>query len=175
MGVGTADLDLIEESSDPVGSTDQGVGVVVIVAASRAEQQRLLAGLPEDVPVLVAASTEQAEELLRALPAPRWPGLGIAVRSEERTVASGDRSVRLTPLEFALLRTLLTEPGRVCSFTELSRRVWATGFVGDGAQVRAVVKRLRHKLAQVQAPVLVETVRGAGFRIVTRPVTSTGP
>ena len=45
----------------------------------------------------------------------------------------------LTPLEFALLQTLSLDQTRVWSFAELSRRVWATGFVGDGAQVRAVV------------------------------------
>ena len=45
----------------------------------------------------------------------------------------------------------------------------ATGFVGDGAQVRAVVKRLRRKLAEAQAPVMVETVRGSGFRLAARP------
>lgn len=150
--------------------------MVVIIAACRAEQQRLLASVPEDVPVLVTTSAEQAEELLHTLPAGPDPAPGLTVRAAERTVCwGGDRSVRLTPLEFALLQTLSQDQSRVWSFPELSRRVWATGFVGDGAQVRAVVKRLRRKLAEAQAPVLVETVRGAGFRLATRPGPPTGP
>lgn len=144
--------------------------LVVIVAASRAEQQRLLACLPPDVPVLVTARAEQAEELLHTLHSAPAPAQGPTVRAAERTVSwTGGHSVRLTPLEFALLQTLISEQGRVWSFPELSSRVWATGFVGDGAQVRAVVKRLRRKLAEAQAPVLVETVRGAGFRLAARP------
>lgn len=154
----------------------QAPSMVVIIAASRAEQQRLLASMPEDVPVLVTTSAEQAEELLHTFPAAPAPPPGLTVRAAERTVCwGGDRSVRLTPLEFALLQTLSQDQGRVWSFPELSRRVWATGFVGDGAQVRAVVKRLRRKLAEAQAPVLVETVRGAGFRLATRPGPLTGP
>lgn len=144
--------------------------LVVIIAADRAEQQRLLASVPEDVPVLVTTSIEQAEELLHTLPAAAAPPIWPTVRTAERTVCWGDGcSVRLTPLEFALLQALSREPGRVWSFPELTREVWATGFVGDGAQVRAVVKRLRRKLAEVQAPVLVETVRAAGFRLVPCP------
>ena len=142
---------------------------MVIIASSRAEQQRLLASVPEDVPVLVTTSAEQAAELLHTVPAAPDPTPALTVRAAERTVCwGGDRSVRLTPLEFALLQTLSQDQGRVWSFAELSHRVWATGFVGDGAQVRAVVKRLRRKLAEAQAPVLVETVRGAGFRLAPR-------
>lgn len=144
--------------------------LVVIIAGSREEQQRLLAAVPEDVPVLVTASAEQAEELLHTLPAATAPPSRPMVQTAERTVCWGDGcSVRLTPLEFALLQALSLEPGRVWSFPELTQKVWATGFVGDGAQVRAVVKRLRRKLAEAQAPVLVETVRAAGFRLVPRP------
>ena len=144
--------------------------LVVIIASSRAEQRRLLASVPEDVPVLVTTSREQAETLLHTLSAAPLPASEPTVRAAERTVCwAGGNSVQLTPLEFALLQTLISEQGRVWSFPELSRRVWATGFVGDGAQVRAVVKRLRRKLTDAQAPVLVETVRGAGFRLAPRP------
>jgi hypothetical protein len=145
-------------------------GLVLVIAASRAEQHRLLESVPEDVPVLVATSAEQAEELLHTFSPGPLPQTGPTLRAAERTVCWGDgRSVRLTPLEFALLQTLSAQPGRVWSFSELSRKVWATGFVGDGAQVRAVVKRLRRKLAEAAAPVLVETVRGAGFRLAPCP------
>ncbi|WP_131103495.1 winged helix-turn-helix domain-containing protein [Ornithinimicrobium sufpigmenti] len=178
--------------------------LIVIVAASRAEQQRLLASIPADVPVLVTTSAEQAEALLHTLPLRTAPGAGPThgpgtapvtlltstptpaptstptgmtpslpgptVRAAERTVSwAGGHSVRLTPLEFALLQTLISDQGRVWSFAELSTKVWATGFVGDGAQVRAVVKRLRRKLGEAQAPVMVETVRGSGFRLASRP------
>lgn len=157
-------------SEPPCSRPDTAPTLVVIIASSRAEQQRLLASVPEDVPVLVTTSTEEAAALLPTLTVPPGTDPGPTVRPAERSVSWGcGSSVRLTPLEFALLETLSVEPGRVWSFVELSHRVWATGFVGDGAQVRAVVKRLRRKLADAQAPVLVETVRGAGFRLTSTP------
>ena len=144
--------------------------LVVIVAPSRAEQARLLASVPEDVAVLLAPTRERAEQLLHTLPPP--PALerpSLTVVADERVVCVGDRRVRLTPLEFAMLRVLTSDPAHVWSFGELARRVWTTEHVGDGAQVRAVVKRLRHKLAEAQAPVVIETVRGAGFRLRAHP------
>lgn len=194
----------------PVAEAGPGAGsgeasapsFVVLVAPSRQEQQRLLAGLPDDVPVLLVRSPEQAQRVLGQplAPSPTRPAPGASadagpgapvggtprllaavtgseplvraafqVRVAERSVCVGDRTVRLTPLEFGMLRVLGSEPRRVWSFEELSRAVWSTGLVGDGAQVRAVVKRLRRKLIDAEAPVVIETVRSAGFRLVDRP------
>lgn len=162
---------------EAAGSTAAGVpsvsptpaSLVVIVSPSREEQARLIGSLPPDVAVLLAPTAEHAEELLHTLQLSRpEPTLGCTLRPDERTVTFGDRFVRLTPLEFSMLRALASEPGRVWTFAELARTVWATGYVGDGAQVRAVVKRLRRKLAEADAPVCVETVRAAGLRLGRR-------
>ncbi|MGD8149177.1 winged helix-turn-helix domain-containing protein [Ornithinimicrobium sp. Y1694] len=177
-----------QRASSPASETptEAARSMVVIVAATRAEQARLLASLPPDVAVLLAPTVELAEQLLQGLspvlPEPARPARPVtrlvpapvpvpvapqlSVRAEERSVCVGDRVVRLTRLEFALLRVLSSEVGRVWSFAELIRRIWGTGYVGDGAQVRAVVKRLRRKLADVEAPVAIETIRAAGFRLV---------
>lgn len=153
----------------PTPHAASATSLVVIVAPTRAEQQRLLAHVPDDVAVLIAPTREHAEEILHTLPAPaaapvpaRTP---LTVVADERVVCVGDRRVRLTPLEFALLRVLTSDPAHVWSFAELSQRVWGTAYVGDGAPVRAVVKRLRRKLVEAEAPVAIETVRGAGLRL----------
>lgn len=140
--------------------------LVVIVSPCEAERARLAATLPPDVTVLQAASIQHAEEALQALPAGH--DLGCRLLDDQRTVVFGAGSVRLTPLEYSMLRVLAAEPGRVFSFADLSRAVWSTGFVGDGAQVRAVLKRLRRKLGEAGAPVRVETVRAAGLRLARR-------
>lgn len=163
---------MIGPAIDAAPTTSPATSMVVIVASTRAEQQRLLATVPVDVAVLITPTRELAEEVLHTLPAvPEHPPAGtpLTVVADERMVCVGDRRVRLTPLEFAMLRVLTSDPAHVWSFPELARRVWATGYVGDGAQVRAVVKRLRRKLAEAEAPVLIETVRGAGFRLGARP------
>jgi DNA-binding response OmpR family regulator len=141
--------------------------LVVVVAASRQERRRLLDSLPADATVLLAPSTERARAVLAALDGPAdATGPGLTVAEDEHAICLGDRRVRLTPLEFELLRVLGSDTDRVWSFADLAERVWDTPFVGGGAQVRAVVKRLRRKLADAEAPVAIETVRCAGFRLV---------
>lgn len=152
----------------PTPHAASATSLVVIVTPTRAEQQRLLAHVPDDVAVLIAPTREHAEEILHTLPAPAAPvpaRTPLTVVADERVVCVGDRRVRLTPLEFALLRVLTSDPAHVWSFAELSQRVWGTAYVGDGAPVRAVVKRLRRKLVEAEAPVAIETVRGAGLRL----------
>lgn len=140
--------------------------LVVIVSPCPLERARLVAALPPDVTVLVAPTVERAEEALQTMTTDH--DLGCRLLDDQRAVSFGASSVRLTPLEFSMLRALASEPGRVFSFEDLSQAVWSTGFVGDGAQVRAVVKRLRRKLLEAGAPVGVETVRAAGLRLSRR-------
>jgi two-component system response regulator MtrA len=94
------------------------------------------------------------------------PVTGVQVDEDRHAIGFGSAEVSLTPLEFALLRLLMAEPGRVWRFDELVRRVWGTDHLGDASQVHAVVKRLRAKLAREHAPVAIEAVRGVGFRAV---------
>jgi two-component system response regulator MtrA len=97
----------------------------------------------------------------------------MRIDEDRQAVGFGTVEVTLTPLEFAMLRLLLREPGRVWRFAELVQHVWGTDHVGDSSQVHAVVKRLRAKLVSERAPVVIEAVRGVGFRAVrprARPV-----
>lgn len=144
-------------------------GLVVIVSADPQERSRLLAEVPPGTTAVVAPSADAAralvETLIRGVRSESPPELCIL--AQERAVAYGERKVALTPLEFSMLRVLLSDPEHVWTFGELTQQVWATGYVGGGAQVRAVVKRLRRKLTSLEGPVEVETVRSAGFRLVT--------
>lgn len=94
---------------------------------------------------------------------------GVAVKEDRHAIEFGSVEVSLTPLEFALLGLLLREPGRVWRYAELVQRVWDTEHLGDTSQVHALVKRLRAKLAREHAPVVIEAVRGVGFRAVRPP------
>jgi DNA-binding response OmpR family regulator len=71
--------------------------------------------------------------------------------------------VALTPLEFALFRHLGEREGRTVSRPELLLEVWGTEFTGGSNVVDAVVRSLRHKLGL--ATIVVETVRGSGYRL----------
>jgi two-component system phosphate regulon response regulator PhoB len=82
--------------------------------------------------------------------------------------AHGDqrRELRIGPAEFRLLHFLVAHPGRVFSRTQLLDRVWGDHVFIEERTVDVHVKRLRDALTPVQAANCVETVRGAGYRLV---------
>jgi two-component system, OmpR family, KDP operon response regulator KdpE len=62
------------------------------------------------------------------------------------TVAVSGQSVHLTPTEFALLRTMVRNRGRLMTHSDLLREVWGPAYEGDTALLRAHVANLRHKI-----------------------------
>ncbi len=82
----------------------------------------------------------------------------------------GDRTVelKLGPTEFRLLHFLMTHPERVHSRAQLLDRVWGDHVFIEERTVDVHVKRLREALAPAQCSALVETVRGAGYRLTQR-------
>ncbi len=78
--------------------------------------------------------------------------------------------ITLSAKEFALLAFLYERRGHVCSKDEISQAVWPE--YQDGVydyQVENLVRRLRTKLEPTSAdPQLLLTLRGLGYRLVTR-------
>lgn len=73
--------------------------------------------------------------------------------------------VPLSAREFDLLFALTRDPGRVWSFAELTTHVWERPYLGDIEAVVSAVKRLRRQLRAAAPGVLVESVRGVGYRL----------
>jgi two-component system phosphate regulon response regulator PhoB len=78
---------------------------------------------------------------------------------------SGPIDVRLGPTEFRLLHFLMTHPERVHSRAQLLDRVWGDHVFIEERTVDVHVKRLREALSVADCASLVETVRGAGYRL----------
>ena len=83
-------------------------------------------------------------------------------------VTGNGRDVKLGATEFKLLHFLLSHPERVHSRTQLLDRVWGDHVFIEERTIDVHVKRLREALAPVQCAHLIETVRGAGYRL-TQP------
>jgi DNA-binding response OmpR family regulator len=73
------------------------------------------------------------------------------------------RVVDLTHQEFALLKFLSQNRGRVFSREQLLNRVWGVNYYGGSRTVDIHVRRLRMKLGPVADP--IETVRGVGYKM----------
>jgi DNA-binding response OmpR family regulator len=73
------------------------------------------------------------------------------------------RTIDLTHQEFALLKFLSQNRGRVYSREQLLSRVWGVNYYGGSRTVDIHVRRLRMKLGSIADP--VETVRGVGYKM----------
>ena len=73
--------------------------------------------------------------------------------------------VHLTPTEFALLRELAINRGKLLTHAHLLRRVWGHGYETETEYVRVYVRRLRAKLESEGGAPLILTQPRAGYRI----------
>jgi two-component system, OmpR family, alkaline phosphatase synthesis response regulator PhoP len=88
----------------------------------------------------------------------------LTVDLERRTAFVNDSEVSLTPLEFALLRVLITNPGRVFSREELLDTIWGQEFVGETRTVDVHIKNVRKKLESPEGgSSFIRAVRGVGY------------
>jgi two-component system response regulator RegX3 len=81
-----------------------------------------------------------------------------------RCFVNGDE-IKLRKKEFALLRLLLENPGRVLTREVLIDRVWGSDYVGDTKTLDVHIKRLRTLIEdEPKNPTHITTVRGVGYR-----------
>ena len=95
--------------------------------------------------------------------------LDPATRRVTCQVAGTATEIRLGPTEFRLLHYLLTHPERVHSRAQLLDRVWGDHVFIEERTVDVHIKRLREALSAADCAGMVETVRGAGYRLAALP------
>jgi two-component system, OmpR family, KDP operon response regulator KdpE len=89
----------------------------------------------------------------------------LTVDLAAQQVTRSGRPVHLTPTEFALLRELAINRGKLLTHAHLLRRVWGHGYETETEYVRVYVRRLRAKLeTDNRAPIILTQPR-AGYRI----------
>ena len=91
---------------------------------------------------------------------------------EERTAALGDKPLSLTTVEFELLASLARAAGRVRTREQLLLEVADRDFESFDRAIDVHISSLRRKLGDdPRAPRYIETVRGAGYRMLKPGVT----
>jgi len=88
----------------------------------------------------------------------------LALNQSTYEVAVDGMPVELTLKEYQLLLFLMQNPGRVLTRTEVLDHVWGQEYFGGTRTVDVHVRRLRAKTGS--AGEMLETVRGAGYRLV---------
>ena len=108
--------------------------------------------------ILLTARSEESDKVA---------GLRIdpSTRRISRHVGGRDVDLKMGPTEFRLLHFFMTHPERVHSRAQLLDKVWGDHVFIEERTVDVHVKRLREALTPAQAAGMIETVRGAGYRL----------
>jgi two-component system phosphate regulon response regulator PhoB len=95
---------------------------------------------------------------------------GLRVDPSTYRVSAAGQAVNLGPTEFRLLHFLITHPERVHSRSQLLDQVWGDHVFVEERTVDVHIRRLRSALEASGLDRLVQTVRGAGYRVSTEVV-----
>jgi DNA-binding response OmpR family regulator len=86
--------------------------------------------------------------------------------------AEGGPSIRVTPIESRLLAAFMRAPGRAFTRAELVARALGGDYDGSERTIDAHVKNVRRKLSVCGGAAAIETIHGAGYRLVTHAPTA---
>ena len=147
---------------------------IIIVTAQTEEIDRLL-GLELGADDYVSKSINLLEAvarvkavLRRAAQPPVPENLlksGIFKLNEEtHQIWVNDKEVGFTPVEFGMLKVLMSRPERVFTREELLNKVQGYDFVGYDRTIDTHVKNLRRKLAKNGVEECIHSVYGVGYR-----------
>ncbi|WP_074310918.1 winged helix-turn-helix domain-containing protein [Micromonospora cremea] len=167
----------------------QGIPVaslVIGIASSPAERRQLARLLGGSDAFLIVSNVDQAREFLGVVEMPAAatvipaaesvvaeaaqslqtpPPPDLAVDSDRRVLRWRDREIDLTRLEHDVLLCLVHAPGQVWTYERLHLEVWGNRHLGRGSDMHSVVRRVRRKLARLNAAATIHAVRGVGFRL----------
>jgi DNA-binding response OmpR family regulator len=109
---------------------------------------------------------------IRALLRRDAPSKATVLRLSELTldpaaqrVAWAGRPIELTAREYRILEALMRRPGWILTRDAMIESIWGFDFPDTSNVIEVYVGRIRKKLAEQGAPALIQTVRGAGYRM----------
>jgi two-component system phosphate regulon response regulator PhoB len=154
----------------------------VIMLTARADESDKVMGLDAgaDDYLTKPFSTQELLARIRAVLRRRMPEAldtavdlgGLKLDPSTRRVSRDGVDLKLGPTEFRLLHFFMTHPERVHSRTQLLDRVWGDHVFIEERTVDVHVKRLREALQPAGCAQMVETVRGAGYRMTRQTATT---
>lgn len=115
--------------------------------------------------VLVARVKALLRRRGRSGGSPRLMVGDLRVETAARRVFRGEDEVTLTAKEFAVLEQLAMRAGEVVSKADILEHVWDFAYDGDPNIIEVYISALRRKLGAPR----IQTVRGAGYRLVATP------
>lgn len=147
---------------------------IIMLTARGAEQNRIL-GLRSGADDYMVKPFSMVELQARIEAVMRRPRSSMAsavtvgdltLNLTAHTVRRAGRSINLTPKEFALLARLALNKGNVVTKEQLLLEIWNDAGKAAARTLDVHITNLRSKLGR---PVILETVRGVGYRLSVLP------
>ena len=87
------------------------------------------------------------------------------LNTRNRTLEKNGPRIKLTQVEYSIMRVFMENPGKALSREEILDRVWGRDYFGELKIVDVNIRRLRLKIEDnVQNPVYITTVWGYGYK-----------
>lgn len=87
------------------------------------------------------------------------------MNTRNRTLEKNGERIKLTQVEYSIMRFFMENPGKALSREEILDRVWGQDYFGDLKIVDVNIRRLRLKIEDnVQSPNYITTVWGYGYK-----------
>jgi len=152
--------------------------VPIIMLTARASDEDKVAGLESgaDDYITKPFSPRELEARIQAVLRRRTPQLtretveieGLAINPATRIVSGKGKVLKMGPTEFELLHFFMTHTDRVHTRTQILDQVWGDHVFIEDRTVDVHIRRLRDALAPSRHDDLVETVRGVGYRFLSK-------
>ena len=159
--------------------TDSAVPIIMLTARDDEVDKVLGLELGADDYITKPFSIREFRSRIRAVlrrATPAWPSGassptaaivadGLAIDPAKRSLTVAGAAVQLTYVEFEVLRTLATHPGRVYTRQALLETVWGDSAYREPRTIDVHIRHLREKIeADPSDPTYIFTVRGVGYR-----------
>ena len=176
-------MDIMMPVMDGIAATDKirefsNAPIILLTAKSETEDVVLGLNVGADdyitkpfvpVEVLARVRSQLRRYGMQKTQAPKNDNLtvgGIELNDQEKLVAVDGEAVSLTPIEYAILKLLMENPGKVYSSKEIYRLVWQEQPMGAEGAVSVHIRHLREKIEiDPGNPRYIKVVWGQGYKM----------
>ena len=161
-----------------IRATNTTIGIIMLTARSQEMDKvtGLMTGADDYVtkPFSPAELTARVDALFRraggaVMAAPEQPGEIVQppfrLNTRNRTLEKNGERVKLTQVEYSIMRMFMENPGKALSREEILDTVWGRDYFGELKIVDVNIRRLRLKIEDnAQNPTYITTVWGFGYK-----------